>query len=103
LALAGYGVEQEAMAKGAQAIEDASIQIDGLLKKLDGEVQTMFGGWASEAQRSFAVLHSNWVSQQTKLTTSLREMQEALVATNRAYMQQEESQSSAFGKISGQL
>jgi WXG100 family type VII secretion target len=101
--MAGYGVQQETMAKGAAAVEEASIQIDGLLKKLDAEVQAMFGGWSSEAQRSFATLHSNWVGQQTKLTTSLREMQEALVATSRNYEQQEQSQASAFGSISASL
>lgn len=97
--MAGFEVEQEAMAKGAAAIEDASAQIDGILKKLDGEIQIMFGGWKSNAASSFGALHTAWVSNQTKLTTSLREMQEALVATNRTYMQQEESQASAFGHI----
>ncbi|MFI7589854.1 WXG100 family type VII secretion target [Spongisporangium articulatum] len=98
-----YSLQQEAMAKGAQAVDDASVQIDGHLKKLDAEVQTMFGGWSSDAQRSFATLHANWVAQQNKLTTALRDMHTALVSTANTYAQQEEQQSSAFNHIAGQL
>lgn len=101
--MAGYSVAQESMAKGASAVEDAGVQIDGLLKKLDSEVQAMFGGWSSQAQRSFAGLHTNWVGQQNKLVGSLREMHAALVSTSATYERQEESQAAAFGHIQGAL
>ena len=91
------------MAKGASAVDEASVQIDGLLKKLDAEVQAMFGGWSSSAQRSFAGLHGNWVAQQNKLVTSLREMHAALVSTQATYERQEESQAASFGHIAGAL
>jgi WXG100 family type VII secretion target len=91
------------MAKGAAAVDEASAQIDGLLKKLDGEIQAMFGGWSSQAQRSFATLHANWVSQQNKLVVSLREMHEALVATSKTYERQESEQANAFAHVSNQL
>jgi len=91
------------MTKGASAIDEASTTIDGQLKKLDSEVQTMFSGWSSEGQRSFSQLHLNWTQQQTKLLTALREMHTALVSTGKTYQAQEEQQSGAFNNIAGQL
>jgi WXG100 family type VII secretion target len=100
---AEYSVQQEAMAKGALAVDEASTRIDGHLKQLDGEVQTMFSGWSSDASRSFARLHVSWAEQQTKLLTALREMHGALVATGQTYAAQEEQQSGSFSHIAGQL
>jgi WXG100 family type VII secretion target len=99
----GYAVEQESMAKGAAAVEEATTLIDGHVKALNAEVESMFGGWSSQAQRSFANLHSNWVAQQQKLLTALRDMHTALVSTGQTYASQEEQQAGAFSHISGQL
>lgn len=91
------------MAKGAGAVEEATTLIDGHVKALNAEVESMFGGWSSQAQRSFAGLHSNWVAQQQKLLTALRDMHSALVSTQQTYAAQEEQEASAFGNIAGQL
>jgi WXG100 family type VII secretion target len=99
----GYSLEQESMAKGAAAVEDASTLIDGQVKTLNSEVEQMFGGWSSQAQRSFATLHANWVEQQQKLLTALRDMHTALVSTGRTYATQEEQQSGDFSHIAGQI
>jgi WXG100 family type VII secretion target len=99
----GYAVEQESMAKGAAAVEEASTLIDGHMKTLNSEVESMFGGWSSQAHRSFATLHTNWVEQQQKLLTALRDMHTALVSTGQTYSTQEEQQAGAFSHISGQL
>jgi WXG100 family type VII secretion target len=99
----GYAVEQESMAKGAQAVEEATSLITGHVRTLDSEVSTMFGGWSSQAQRSFANLHTNWVGQQQKLLTALQDMHAALVSTGATYASQEEQQAGAFGNIAGQL
>lgn len=99
----GYSVEQESMAKGAAAVEEATTLIDGHVKTLDSEVSAMFGGWNSQAQRSFANLHTNWTTQQNKLLTALRDMHTALVSTGQTYQAQEEQQAGSFDHISGQL
>lgn len=91
------------MAKGAGAVDEASTQIKQHLQTLDSEIQTMFGGWNSDAQRSFGNLHARWVAQQQKLLTALQEMHGALVQTRQTYAAQEESQTSQFDNIAGQL
>jgi len=91
------------MAKGAAAVDEASTLIDGHVKTLNSEVESMFGGWSSQAQQAFANLHTSWVEQQAKLLTSLRDMHSALVTTGQTYTTQEEQQSGAFSHIAGQL
>lgn len=91
------------MVKGASAVEEASTLIAGQLKTLDAEVQSMFGGWNSRAQKSFATLHVSWVEQQQKLQTALVDMHSALVSTNQTYVAQEETEAGAFSHIAGQL
>lgn len=99
----GYSVQQESMTRGAAAVEEASALIDGHVKTLNSEVESMFGGWSSQAQLAFANLHTNWVEQQQRLLTSLRDMHAALVTTGQTYVAQEEQQSGAFSNIAGQL
>jgi WXG100 family type VII secretion target len=99
----GYNVQHEAMAKGAQAVDSATEQINQHLRKLDTEVQTLFGGWKGSAQRAFGDLHANWVAQETKLHTALKDMHDALVKTGQTYNAQEENQAGSFSNIAGQL
>jgi WXG100 family type VII secretion target len=99
----GYALQQESMAKGAAAVGEATALIDGQVKTLNAEVESMFGGWSSQAQRSFANLHTSWVAQQQKLLTALGDMHTALVSTQQTYTAQEEQQSGAFSHIAGQL
>jgi WXG100 family type VII secretion target len=99
----GYEVQQEAMGRGASAVDEASTQINQHMQTLDSEIQTMFGGWQSGAARSFGNLHTNWVAQQQKLVSALQEMHSALVQTSQTYSAQEESQTSQFDNIAGQL
>jgi len=101
--MAGYGTEQQAMARGAQAVETAATAITQQLRTLDSSVETMFSGWNSAAQRSFAGLHAAWAEQQLKLNTALEQMHAALVQTSQAYATQEDQQSAAFGKITNEL
>jgi WXG100 family type VII secretion target len=99
----GYDVQQDSMAKGAAAVDEAGTLIKGHMQTLDSEIQTMFGGWNSGASRSFGNLHANWVAQQQKLTNALNEMHGALIQTKQTYAAQEESQTSQFDNIAGQL
>jgi WXG100 family type VII secretion target len=99
----GYDVQQEAMTKGAQAVDEASTQLRQHMQTLDSEIQTMFGGWNSGAQRTFGNVHANWTAQQQKLLTALQDMHGALVQTKQTYSAQEESQTSQFDNIAGQL
>lgn len=99
----GYSVQQESMARGATAVEEATSLIDGHVKTLNSEVESMFGGWSSQAQLAFANLHTSWVEQQQVLLNSLRDMHTALVSTGQTYSNQEESQAGAFSHIAGQL
>jgi len=99
----GYSVQQETMVKGAQAVDEATRMIKQHMTQLDSEVQTMFGGWQSQAAKTFGNLHASWIEQQQKLQTALADMHNALVSTRQTYAGQEEEQTSQFNNIAGQL
>jgi len=99
----GYSVSQEAMVKGAQAVDEATRLIKQHMLQLDSEVQTMFGGWQSTAAKSFGNLHASWIAQQQKLQGALEDMHNALVQTKQTYAAQEDDQSGQFNSITGQL
>jgi WXG100 family type VII secretion target len=99
----GYNVEQQSMARGAQALEDATQRISTVLKTLDADMQSMAQGWQSDASRVFMQLHMNWSEQQNKLVTALQSMHETLVSTSHSYVNQESQQSSSFQNIANAL
>jgi WXG100 family type VII secretion target len=99
----GYSVEQDSMRRGASALEDASVLIDGHIKTLNSEVEALTGGWRGQAQTAFVNLHANWTEAQTRLLTALRDMHTALVSTGQTYTSQEQNQAGAFSNIAGQL
>jgi len=91
------------MAKGAQAVEEATTLIHGHLGTLQQHVDTMLSHWRGNASHSFSNAHAAFVQQGQKLNDALRAMHEALVQTAKTYQSQEEEHSSHFNSIAGQL
>jgi WXG100 family type VII secretion target len=101
--VAGYSTESESMAKGAQAVEEATGHIHQHLGTLQQHVDTMLSQWKGGASRSFGNAHTAFAEQGQKLNNALRTMHEALVKTGTTYAAQEEQQSGNFSHIAGQL
>jgi len=101
--VAGFGTESEAMAKGAQAVEEATTRIHQHLATLQQNVDTMLSHWRGDASTSFGNAHEAFAQQGRKLNDALHAMHEALVQTTRTYQAQEEQHSSQFNTIANQL
>jgi len=101
--VAGYQTESESMAKGAQAVEEATVLIRGHLGTLQQHVDTMLSHWRGGASRSFSNAHTAFALQGQKLNDALRAMHEALIQTAKTYQAQEAEHSSQFSNIAGQL
>jgi len=99
----GYETSDESMAKGAQAVEEATTHIHQHLGTLQQHVDTMLSQWRGGASQSFGNAHTAFAEQGQKLNNALRTMHEALVQTSRTYHAQEAEGSSSFNSISGQL
>ena len=101
--MAGYTTESESMARGAQAVEEATSRIHQHLATLQQHVDTMLSHWRGNASMSFGNAHEAFALQGRKLNDALHAMHEALVQTSRAYQAQEEQHSTQFNSIANQL
>ncbi len=101
--MAGYTNEAESMAKGAQAVEEATTLIHGHLGTLRQHVETMQSQWRGDASVSFGNAHAAFAEQGQKLNNALRTMHEALVQTTKTYEAQEADHSASFNSIATQL
>jgi WXG100 family type VII secretion target len=101
--VAQYTTSQEIMAQGAAKVDEATQQIQGHIQALRSEVETMMGGWRGEAASAFTQVHNSFEEQATKINNALRQMHEALLATNRTYTNQESSQSQTLSGLAGQI
>jgi WXG100 family type VII secretion target len=101
--VAGFGTESESMAKGAQAVDEATTLIHGHLGTLQQHVDTMLSQWRGGASQSFGNAHAAFAEQGQKLNNALRTMHEALVQTAHTYQAQEADGSASFDSIATQL
>ncbi|HET6877269.1 MAG TPA: WXG100 family type VII secretion target [Jatrophihabitans sp.] len=101
--MAQYTTSQEAMAQGAAKVDEAAMQIQGHITNLRSEVETMMGGWRGEAASAFVQVHEAFEQQANRINNALRQMHEALLATNRTYGTQETNQTQTLSGLAGQI
>jgi ESAT-6 family protein len=99
----GFTQDQDAMHKGATAVDDAHKQIHRHLQTLQGHVTDMQSRWTGGASRSFVGAADAFHQQAMKLNNALDNMHNALVQTKITYAAQEETGSSSFNNIASQL
>ena len=101
--MAQYTTSQEAMAQGANKVDDASTQIQGHISNLRSEVETMMGGWRGEAASTFVQVHDAFEQQANKINNALRQMHTALLSTHQTYGTQESNQTQTLSGLAGQI
>lgn len=98
-----FSTEQGAMQAGANAVQEAHQQVQGLLGQLRGEVEQMMGGWGGQAAQAFMGVHEAFEGQANKINQALDRMHEALVATHTTYGTQESDQTQTFTSMTGNI
>lgn len=96
-------VQDQAMAKGVQAVDSAAVEIHRLNQQLDGQVQTLMSAWRGESQHAFATVYTRWEAEQRKLHTALQDMHDALDQTQTKNRAQEQERAGQFSHIAGLL
>lgn len=91
------------MQAGANAVQDAHQQVQGLIGQLRGEVEQMMGQWGGQAAQAFVTVHEAFEGQANKINQALDQMHSALVATHQTYGTQESDQSQTFTNMTGQI
>ena len=91
------------MQQGANKVQDAHQQVQGLFQTLRSEVEQMLGGWQGGAASAFVQVHEAFEGQANKINAALDRMHEALVATHTTYGTQESDQSQTFTNMTSSI
>lgn len=93
------GYDPAAMKTGASAVQQAHSEIRSLLTQLQGDVDSLMGGWQSSAASQFSALHANWSSKASEINKALDVMHTKLGETDRTYVSNESQQTEAFSQL----
>jgi WXG100 family type VII secretion target len=91
------------MKKFSAHIAEVNSQIQQELKRLEGVVETVAGGWSGSAAIAYQTLQGEWNADAAKLNTVLSEIKEAIDATTAQYVGTEGDQTHALSKITSAL
>lgn len=83
--------EEGALARGAQAVNDAKTGIDQQVKFVRGEIEQVSAFWTGAAAGSFAQLMTRWDEETRKLNNVLVTLEDALRGTERDQSSTEDS------------
>jgi WXG100 family type VII secretion target len=71
-------VDPALMAKGKSLVADASVEINGILATLQGDVDELLVGWQSTGASSFTSAHAAWTSKARQISTALDDLGQKL-------------------------
>jgi WXG100 family type VII secretion target len=83
--------EEGALARGAQAVNEAKSGIDQQVKFVRGEIEQVAGFWTGAAAGSFTQLMTRWDEETRKLNNVLVTLEDALRGTERDQAATEDS------------
>ena len=83
--------EEGALARGAQAVNEAKSGIDQQVKFVRGEIEQVSGFWTGSAAGSFSQLMARWDEETRKLNNVLVTLEDALRGTERDQSATEDS------------
>jgi ESAT-6 family protein len=91
------------MLQAAQSMEQVNTALQGNIKNLQNEVETVAPSWQGTAATAFANLMAKFQEDATKLNQDLQQITEAMTGNQKAYQAQEDEQHSAMTQILGGL
>lgn len=101
--MAELNFDQRMMDAGAAKVDTATSDIQAHITTLRNEVEAMRAGWRGDAATSFTQLHQAFEDHANKINNALRQMHAALQSSSSTYSQQEQSQTSTFSGLAGQI
>ncbi|HKN97625.1 MAG TPA: WXG100 family type VII secretion target [Pseudonocardiaceae bacterium] len=101
--MAQFTTGSSEMMQGVRSLQEMNEHLQGSLKQLQGEVETVASQWTGSAATAFQNLMMRFNEDATKLNQNLQQMSEAMAGNNQAYQTSEESNQSEMSKLLGGL
>lgn len=94
-----FRVTEDELKALSSRISQVNSQIQGEVKRLDGVISTIAGGWQGQAASSYNRLQQQWNEDARKMNNILNDIKEAVDSTRQNYSATEEQQNSEVSKI----
>jgi WXG100 family type VII secretion target len=94
-----FRVTEDELAKLSGDITTVNGQIQGEIRRLDGVISQIAGGWQGQAAKSYHQLQERWNQDAKKMSDILQDIKEAVDSTRSNYTASEEQQNAEVSKI----
>ncbi len=92
-----------ALKQGFTAVESTKADIDGHLKRLEGDLSTIGSSWQGAASAQFQSLMNQWHENATKVNQALQDLADNLRATDSSMTHNESETGNSFSSLAGGL
>ena len=103
MAAGQFRTEVPTMAQAANHVAQVNASIQGDLSRLMAQLEPLLGTWQGTASVTFHGVKERWHTNATRLNAALQGISEQLATSGTNYATSEETNTSAFSQISGQL
>jgi len=97
------GQGERTLTRAAGLVAEARTDLDGLSRRLDGQIAGLQGRWAGAGATAFFALHRVWTERQHVITRALDDFESALVSTERDNLATDDAQSATYHRTAGRL
>ncbi|MFJ9589842.1 WXG100 family type VII secretion target [Streptomyces acidicola] len=94
-----FRVTEDELAKLSGDINTANGQLQSEIRRLNGVIDQIAGGWQGQAAKSYNQLQERWNADAKKMSDILNDIKEAVDSTRSNYNASEEQQNSEISKI----
>ena len=101
--MADQRLADKALIEGHAAVESTKRDIDGHLKRLEGDLSTVRGSWQGAAATQFESLMAQWNENAEKVNRALQDLADNLNATNSSFGDNEAETENSFYQLLGGL
>ena len=99
--MADQRAAEGALKQGFSAVESTKADIDGHLKRLEGDLSTIGSSWQGAAATQFQSLMNQWHENATKVNRALQDLADNLRATDSSMTHNESETESSFTTLLG--
>ena len=101
--MADQRLADKALIEGHAAVESTKRDIDGHLKRLEGDLSTVRGSWQGAAATQFTSLMAQWNENAEKVNRALQDLADNLHATDLSMEHNEAETENSFSQLLGGL
>lgn len=95
--------QENALRKGAQAVRTAKGEIDGRIRRIEGDMESLRGAWSGQAAGVYQTLMSRWREEAARLNNVLITLEAAISQTEKDQAAKEEDHQTTISGLTSMM